>query len=264
MLHSGHNEIDGVPVEVVRKRIRRINIRVAADGTVCLSVPKWWATLRQGEDFLREKWRWVQKTRAEVLARPAATRAPVTEAEVEALRTLLGELNATWAARVREEGVSWKIRKVKSLWGCCHWRDRYITYNAELARAPRDMVEYVVAHEYTHFAVHNHGPKFRALMDERLPGWQTLRRRLNRREWGETRQNAPQPPCAAPEPVAAPTRSPRPLLAFLQPLRRKLARKGASRPLCRPSSGNDKAPMGSPPGHLPGDRLVVAPCSPSP
>ena len=208
MLHSGHNEIEGVPVEVVRKRIRRINIRVAADGTVCLSVPKWWATLRQGEEFLRSKWKWVQKTRGEVLARPAATRAPVTEAELEALRTLLGELNAMWAARVGEDGVSWKIRRVKSLWGCCHWRDRYITYNAELARAPRDLVEYVVAHEYTHFAVHNHGPKFRALMDERLPGWQTLRRRLNRREWGETRQNAPQPPCAAPEPVAAPTVAP--------------------------------------------------------
>ena len=152
MLHSGHNEIEGIPVEVVRKRIRRINIRVAADGTVCLSVPKWWATLRQGEEFLREKWRWVKKTRAEVLARPAATRAPVTEAELEALRTLLGELNAMWAARVGEKGVSWKIRRVKSLWGCCHWRDRYITYNAELARAPRDLVEYVVAHEYTHFA----------------------------------------------------------------------------------------------------------------
>ena len=224
MLHSGHNEIEGVPVEVVRKRIRRINIRVAADGTVCLSVPKWWATLRQGEDFLREKWRWVQKTRAEVLARPAAIRTPVTEAELEALRTLLGELNATWAARVGEEGVSWKVRKVRSLWGCCHWRDRYITYNAELARAPRNLVEYVVAHEYTHFAVHNHGPKFRALMDERLPGWQTLRRRLNRREWGETSQDAHlaqtpasrqtfglediQPPRVAPEPVAAQTVAP--------------------------------------------------------
>ena len=48
----------------------------------------------------------------------------------------------------------------------------------------------MVAHEYTHFAVRNHGPKFRALMDERLPGWQTLRRRLNRREWGETSQEA--------------------------------------------------------------------------
>jgi len=45
-------------------------------------------------------------------------------------------------------------------------------------------------------------------MDERLPGWQTLRKRLNRREWGETRKGAPQPPCVAPEPVAAPTVAP--------------------------------------------------------
>ena len=61
-------------------------------------------------------------------------------------------------------------------------------------------------------------------MDERLPGWQTLRRRLNRREWGETRQNAHlaqtpasrqtfglediQPPRVAPEPVAAQTVAP--------------------------------------------------------
>ena len=184
MLHAGHNEVDGVPVEVVRKRIRRINLRVAADGTVRLSVPKWWATLRDGEAFLREKWKWAMKVRAEVLARPAAVCAPVTEPELEALRTLLGELNATWAARVGEKDVAWKIRKVKSLWGCCHWRDRYITYNAELAHAPRDLVEYVVVHEYAHFAVHDHGPRFRALMDERLPGWKTLRKRLNRRDWG--------------------------------------------------------------------------------
>ena len=224
MLHNGPNEVDGIPVEVIRKRIRRYNLRVDSDGTVKLSVPKWWGTLRQAEFFLREKWGWVQKIRAEVLARPAATRAPVTEAELEALRALLGELNAMWAARVGEDGVSWKIRRVKSLWGCCHWRDRYITYNAELARAPRDLVEYVVVHEYTHFAVHNHGPKFHALMHERLPGWLTLRRRLNRREWGETRQNAHlaqtpasrqtfglediQPPRVAPEPVAAPTVAP--------------------------------------------------------
>ena len=223
MLHNGPNEVAGIPVEVIRKRIRRYNLRVDSDGTVKLSVPKWWGTLRQAEIFLREKWKWVQKVRGEVLARPAAPpiaapsgqpsaggypRAPVTESELEALRTLLGELNATWAARVREEGVSWKIRRVKSLWGFCHWRDRYITYNAELARAPRDLVEYVVVHEYTHFAVHNHGPKFHALMDERLPGWQTLRKRLNRREWGETRQDAHQSPSVAPASVAAPSVAP--------------------------------------------------------
>ena len=132
----------------------------------------------------------------------------MTESELEALRTLLGELNATWAARVREEGVSWKIRKVKSLWGCCNWQKRSITYNAELAHAPRELVEYVVVHEYTHFKAHNHGPRFYALMDERLPGWQAFRKRLNRREWGETRQDAPQSPPVAPVPVAAPTVAP--------------------------------------------------------
>ena len=183
MLHTGHNEVDGVPVEIVRKRLRRINIRVAVDGTVCLSVPQWGVTLRQGEAFLREKWRWVLKTRAEVLAHRATAKVPVTEAELEALRLLLDELNEEWSFRLREFNVRWDIRFVKSLWGSCGWAARRITYNAELAHAPRELVEYVVVHEYTHFSVHDHGPRFRALMDERLPGWQSLRKRLNRREW---------------------------------------------------------------------------------
>ena len=183
MLHSGHNEIEGVSVEVVRKRIRRINIRVAADGTVCLSVPKWWATLRQGEAFLREKWKWIAKTRAEVLARPAAMRTPVTDEEIESLRPLLDELTGLWSVRLHESGVTWKIRRVKSIWGTCHIRKRQITYNAELARVPRELVEYVVVHELTHLQAANHGPRFYALMDERLPDWKFLRRKLNKREF---------------------------------------------------------------------------------
>lgn len=178
-LHFGYNVVEGVPVEIVRKRIRRINLRIAPDGKVCLSIPKWWATLREGTQFLREKWRWVLEVRAKMLACRVAVRAPVTEDELASLRTLLGELNAMWAARIGEAGVAWKIRKMKSIWGSCHWRRRYITYNAELARVPRELVEYVVVHEYTHFAVHNHGPSFYALMDERLPAWKALRRRLN-------------------------------------------------------------------------------------
>ena len=177
MLHTGLNAFDGIPVQVVRKRIRCINLRVGADGVVHLSVPLAWATLREGEAFLRAKWKWVVATRAKQLSRPAA-RAPATEEELAALAGLLRELNDRWAARLGETGVAWRIRRVKSVWGCCHWRARYITYNAELARAPRELVEYVVVHEYTHFAAHSHGPDFYALMDARLPGWKDLRRRL--------------------------------------------------------------------------------------
>lgn len=184
MIHTGTNELDGVPVEVVRKRCRRINLRVDAEGGVHLTVPQWWATLREGEAFLKSKWDWLLKTRAQVLACPIVAATPMTETEIAALRVLLAELNDKWSERLHEPNVAWKIRKVKSVWGSCHWNKRYITYNAELARAPRELVEYVVVHEFTHFAVHGHGPRFYALMDERLPDWKALRQRLNRREWG--------------------------------------------------------------------------------
>ena len=51
MLHSGHNEIEGVPVEVVRKRIRRINIRVAPDGRLEGLDPKGVALVAVAGDF---------------------------------------------------------------------------------------------------------------------------------------------------------------------------------------------------------------------
>jgi len=186
VLHAGINERDGLTVEVVRKRCRRINLRVDAQGGVHLTIPKVWATLAEGEAFLAAKWPWVVKTREKLLSRPAATRAPVTESDIERLRTFLSELNNRWSNRLGETGVVWRIRRVKSVWGCCHWRKRYITYNADLAQAPVELIEYVVVHEFTHFTVHGHGPAFQALMDRRLPSWRDLRRTLNRREWVPT------------------------------------------------------------------------------
>ena len=76
---------------------------------------------------------------------------------------------------------------MKSAWGSCHWKERTIIYNTELARVERDLVDYVVVHEFSHFAIHDHGPAFQALMDLRLEGWRKRRRALN--EFG--RRNMP-------------------------------------------------------------------------
>ena len=67
---------------------------------------------------------------------------------------------------------------MKTLWGSCNWRKRHVTYNLDLAREPRELVEYVVVHELTHLRVHDHGPSFRTLMDSRLPDWRIRRRGL--------------------------------------------------------------------------------------
>ena len=184
MIRSGENFVDGVRVLVERRKVRRIGIRVLPGGCVRLSVPKRLATLADGERFLREKWRWVLKARAEMAERSAGPcAAPPTEEERRRVAALLERATAEWAARLGEEPVACRMRRMKSLWGSCHWRRRVITYNTDLARVPGELAEYVVVHELTHLKAHNHGPEFQSLMDERLPAWRELRRRLNKSDF---------------------------------------------------------------------------------
>jgi hypothetical protein len=200
VIRTGENLVDGVPVFVERRRVRRTSVCVEEDGRVAVVVPKWGATLRDAEAFLRSKWKWVLRHRAEALARPRVERVPPSESEVASLRLLLAELNGTWTARLGEAGVTWHVLGMKTLWGSCHIAKRRIAYNSELAKAPREMVEYVVVHELTHLKSASHGPLFYRLMDERLPGWRELRRRLNRREFGSA-ADAPRPAPPAPRRV---------------------------------------------------------------
>ena len=102
------------------------------------------------------------------------------QSEVLELKGLVAELHGAWCVRLGEEGVGWSTRRMKSIWGSCHIRRRRVVYSLELARKARELVEYVVVHELTHLRVADHGPGFQRLMDERLPGWRDLRRRLNR------------------------------------------------------------------------------------
>lgn len=183
MLKTGRNYLDGIPVDVERKRIRRINIRISTDGIIHLSVPKWWSTLAEGEAFLRSKWKWAVAARTKIMSVTATARLPPTKEQLHDLKTLLGELNSQWALRLNEANVAWKLRTMKSLWGSCHFRKRIIIYNTELAHAPKELVEYVVVHELTHLKAHDHGPDFYALMDARLPDWKSLRRRLAKRDF---------------------------------------------------------------------------------
>ena len=67
---------------------------------------------------------------------------------------------------------------MKSEWGSCIARKRKLLFNLELARVPKECIEYVVVHELTHLAVQNHGPAFKALMTQRLPQWKERRKQL--------------------------------------------------------------------------------------
>jgi hypothetical protein len=178
VLKYGDNVVDGVSVEVVKRRAKRMIIRVRPNGCVALTIPHWRGTLAEGEAFLRIKWEWVMKARARALSRPQPTAREYTPMEIAELKTLLAELHARWSADLGHLGVEWKVRKMKTRWGVCNWVKRKVTYAQMLACKPREVVEYIVCHELTHLDVHSHGPGFHALMDRRMPDWRERRKRL--------------------------------------------------------------------------------------
>ena len=178
-LTTGENIIDGIPVTIVRRRAKRIIIRVKPGGEVVVTVPPWRATLAEGAAFLASKWEWVLRTREHALTQRAPIVSEPTPEEVNAFVPLLGELHSLWCVHLGEPCVEWKLRRMKSRWGVCNWVKRRVTYTRMLAEKSRDEIEYVVVHELTHLKAHGHGPKFKALMDARLPDWRERRRRLN-------------------------------------------------------------------------------------
>ena len=71
-----------------------------------------------------------------------------------------------------------RMRAMRSCWGNCRPAKRVVTFNARLAAVPEDCVEYVVAHELTHFLHAAHSPAFYAALARVIPDWKVRRREL--------------------------------------------------------------------------------------
>lgn len=71
------------------------------------------------------------------------------------------------------------IKRMKTKWGTCSIGARRIWLNLELIKKPPQCIEYIVAHELTHFLERNHSGRFVALMSRHLPQWRLIRDELN-------------------------------------------------------------------------------------
>ncbi len=73
-----------------------------------------------------------------------------------------------------------KIRKMKSRWGSCSVYGGMITLNMALIHAPLECIEYVAAHELTHFLQPNHSSKFYNLLGIIMPDYKEWKKLLER------------------------------------------------------------------------------------
>lgn len=69
------------------------------------------------------------------------------------------------------------VRTMQSRWGSLSPAGT-MTLNANLVRAPRPCIEYVVIHELCHLKHRNHGARFFRLLGRMLPDWEKRKQRL--------------------------------------------------------------------------------------
>lgn len=77
-----------------------------------------------------------------------------------------------------------KIRNMKSQWGNCRAQRNVITLNCRLTQYDKEVIRFVVLHEYCHFIVQNHSASFYKELATVMPEWKKydtiLKNQLNR------------------------------------------------------------------------------------
>ena len=94
------------------------------------------------------------------------------------LKNFLEEVISKWMVQLSISNFTWQIKMMKTQWGSCTKKSRILLFNLELARVPKECIEYVVVHELTHLTVPSHNRIFESLMTERLPRWREIRKQL--------------------------------------------------------------------------------------
>ena len=121
--------------------------------------------------------------RITLTVRPGSTPAKREEVMQEWHRSLLHQTVPTlirkWETKLDVQVAGYFLQRMKTKWGACNHPARNIRLNTELAKKPKDLLEYVVVHEMVHLIEPNHNERFVALMTKHYPTWREARAELN-------------------------------------------------------------------------------------
>jgi len=71
------------------------------------------------------------------------------------------------------------VRQMKTKWGSCNHDSGNILLNTELAKKPKECLEYILVHELLHLIERHHNDVFTSLLSQYLPNWKYIRDELN-------------------------------------------------------------------------------------
>ncbi len=70
------------------------------------------------------------------------------------------------------------FRKMKTRWGVCYIRKKKIVLTTALVHVPKDLIQYVIVHEFCHFIEANHSKNFYLEVKKYYPNYLDARKKL--------------------------------------------------------------------------------------
>jgi len=96
------------------------------------------------------------------------------------IRAVLTPLLQRWQRILGVRVANVYVQRMKTKWGSCNLRAGNIRLNTDLAKKPKDCLEYIVVHELIHLLEPTHNARFVALMNQFMPKWALYRAAINR------------------------------------------------------------------------------------
>jgi predicted metal-dependent hydrolase len=168
-------------------KARRYIIRVAHDGTVRVTLPRW-GSKREAREFADRERAWIEKQvrrleeeRERCAPNGAGDEGCLTrEAQLALRASAKRELPPRLLELAAQHGLTVSrisIRNQRWRWGSCN-RSGHICLNWKLVTMPEPVRDYVLIHELMHLKRMDHSPKFWKLVAAACPGYQDARRWL--------------------------------------------------------------------------------------
>ncbi len=190
--------IDGIEIELTRKAIKRINLRITEDSPKGIESTNKNKTIRPKvtisaplgtpeQDiiaFVKLHMDWIKRNIAKVEERASRRGAKKPRSGAE-LRHAREELRARIMHRLPElermtglRSNGWNIRDMHTRWGSCNTTTHHLNFSLMLASRTDEELDYVIVHELVHTVVPGHGKDFYAMMDKLMPDWRRIRKQL--------------------------------------------------------------------------------------
>ena len=167
-------EFNGLTINYAKyRRNRNIRLSIDGNGIIKLTCP-YYVSDEELLSFIEEKEKWIRKYLNKVdNATNLSTFPPLNKSKKQELLLRISNFVEKYEYLMNVHVNNISLRKMKTLWGSCSFKDGSIRFNSYLYYMSDYFLEYIVVHEMTHLFIPNHSKKFYEMVKKYLPDYKS-------------------------------------------------------------------------------------------